>query len=379
MTLPVTNVSYTAPFSATLGILGGGQLGRMLALSAAEFGLQTHIYAPEPDSPAFAVASRFTQGAYDDFEALQKFAAEVDVITFEFESIPLVCLETVAALKPVFPKPQSLGLTQDRLLEKQFIQTCGIATAPFVAVKHAADLVAAVGKLGLPAILKTRRFGYDGKGQVKISAPVDAEGARALLAEIGNAPAILEGFVPFATEISVIAARSQDGAFTAYDVGENSHRDHILHQTHVPAKILPQTAALALAMTKTLAEKLDYVGVMAVELFVLRTQDKGRIEETLVVNEIAPRVHNSGHWTQDGAVTCQFAQHVRAVCGWPLGNVARLADCVMENLIGEDVLKAPSLLAKPNTSLHLYGKRVARHGRKMGHFTTLVFAEKVLP
>jgi len=311
----------------TLGIVGGGQLGRMIALAAARYGLATHVYSPEPDSPAFAVACRHTRKAYDDEAALIAFADAVDVITYEFENVPRRTAEILGRRKPLRPGVEALATTQDRFAEKSFVAALGIATAPFRAVGGEADLADALAEIGRPAVLKTRRFGYDGKGQVMIRPETAAADAWRTLR---GAPCILEGFVAFEREVSVVAARTAEGGFAAYDLCDNSHRDHILDVTRVPAGVSSDTEREAIAITERIAEALDYVGVLAVEMFVVR--DGG--EEAVVVNEIAPRVHNSGHWTIEGAVTSQFEQHVRAVCGWPLGSPERLGRIEMQNLIG---------------------------------------------
>ena len=342
---------------ATLGILGGGQLGRMIALAAAELGLRTVILCPDPDSPAFQVSHRAICAAYDDETALAALAAACDVVTYEFENVPLATATFLVDRVPLAPGPKALEVSQDRLAEKTFVRGLGIATAPFAPVASLADLERAVLALGRPAVLKTRRFGYDGKGQVMIRPGDDLAAA---FAAIGGTEAILEGFVPFEREVSVIAARRADGAFAAYDVTENVHRDHILHTSTVPARLDPAAAARGEAIARAIADALGYVGVFAVELFVVGAD--------VVVNEIAPRVHNSGHWTQDGAVTSQFEQHVRAVAGWPLGDPARIGDgAVMTNLVGADVEDWVRILAEPGARLHLYGKDEVRPGRKMGH------------
>lgn len=346
----------------TIGILGGGQLARMLAMAAARYGLDAHVYAPETDSPAFAVAARHTLAAYDDETALAAFAGSVDVVTYEFENVPARTAEIVARHAPLRPGAHALAVTQDRLVEKTFIADAGLPVAPFAAVDDAAGLRQALAKIGTPAILKTRRLGYDGKGQVRIRT---ADEAASALAAIGHAPAILEGVVKFALELSVVAARAADGSFAAFDVCENEHANHILAATHVPAAISAQTADAALGLARTLADALDYVGVLAVELFLVREGGT----ERLVVNEIAPRVHNSGHWTIEGAQTSQFEQHVRAICGWPLGATRRTGAIRMANLIGADAHGWAELAAEPDAHLHLYGKREARPGRKMGHVT----------
>ncbi|AMJ61265.1 5-(carboxyamino)imidazole ribonucleotide synthase [Bosea sp. PAMC 26642] len=347
---------------AILGILGGGQLARMLALAAADLGVRVHIFCPDPESPAFDVSAAQTIADYDDEAALAGFADAVDVVTYEFENVPASTAAFLAARTTLRPGARALAVTQDRFSEKTFIAGLGLEVAPFRAVDSLADLEVAVAELGRPSVLKTRRFGYDGKGQVKL-AP-DSDIARAY-EEIGRSPAILEGFVPFSREVSVVAARGKDGAFAAFDLCENEHRDHILAFTRVPARVSPAASGAAIEAARQIGAALGYVGVFAVELFVVGEGDSERI----VVNEIAPRVHNSGHWTSEGAQTSQFHQHVRAVCGFPLGSPERRGRVEMENLIGDAALRWRELLAEPGAHLHLYGKREARPGRKMGHVT----------
>ncbi|WP_339613777.1 5-(carboxyamino)imidazole ribonucleotide synthase [uncultured Parvibaculum sp.] len=350
-----------------IGILGGGQLGRMLATAATELGLTVHVYCPDENSPAFDVAAEKTVAAYDDAEALARFADNVDVVTYEFENVPAETVRILTEHAPVRPGALALATAQDRLAEKTFIAEQGIRTAPFRAVDDAAGLAQAIADLGTPSILKTRRFGYDGKGQTRIEAGTAPQAA---LDEIGNAPAILEGFVPFEREISVIVARGQDGAIAAYDPVENIHKNHILDRSFAPATLTPGIAAEAIEIASTLVRELDYVGVMGVELFLLPPDGKGD-KDRLLVNEIAPRVHNSGHWTMDACLVGQFEQHVRAICGWPLGSAARHSDAVMTNLIGEDAADWTALAADPGYAIHLYGKAEIRAGRKMGHVTRL--------
>ncbi len=367
----MTKAQPTRPVrpGGTLGILGGGQLGRMLALAAAEFGLKVHVYAPDADSPAFGVAAATTVAAYDDAAALASFAESVDVVTYEFENIPHETAAILATYAPLRPSAEALLTTQDRLVEKRFVNGLGIPTAPFRAVDTGADLAEALEKIGRPAVLKTRRFGYDGKGQRMIRDGADPE---ALIAEFGSVPCILEGFVPFEREISVVAARGIDGRFAAFDPCANEHRDHILSRTQVPAPGLDSaTAAAAIGIARSIADALDYVGVIAVEMFeIAGPVGAGR----LVVNEIAPRVHNSGHWTIEGALTSQFDQCVRAVCGWPLGDPSRIAGLRVEmrNLIGAEAEEWLEILSEPGSHLHLYGKDEIRPGRKMGHVTRLI-------
>ncbi len=353
----------------TIGILGSGQLGRMLASAAARLGLRSHVYAPE-SGPAFDVATRHTIAGYEDDEALGHFAEQVAVITYEFENVPAHTAEFLVARRQVHPNPAALATSQDRLVEKQFLNGLGIPTAPFAQVDDAGGLARAVGQLGRPSILKTRRFGYDGKGQAMVREGSDLA---VVFRSLGGQQAILEGVVDFAREISVVAARGFDGSFAAWDVCENTHEHHILAVTRAPAAIAPEIARQAVEMTAKIAEALDYVGVIAVEMFqVVKKRPGGELVESLIVNEIAPRVHNSGHWTLDGSVTSQFEQHVRAVCGWPLGSTRLHGPVEMRNLIGHDVDMWRELMTEQGVCLHLYGKQEARPGRKMGHFTRLL-------
>jgi len=345
----------------TVGILGGGQLGRMLALAAAPLGLRTHVFAPVGDNPAMEVAGAATIAAYDDALALAAFADAVDVVTFEFENVPAPTAALLAARVPVRPRPEILAIAQDRVAEKRFLNQAGVATAPWRGVASRAALDEAIAALGVPSVLKTTRFGYDGKGQSVLRAAGEADAGWAALA---GAEGVLERFVDFACEISVIVARGTDGAVASYVPVENRHRDHILATTIAPAAIAPATADAATRIARTIAEALDLVGLLAVEMFVAR-------DGAVLVNELAPRPHNSGHWTIDAAVTSQFEQHLRAVAGLPLGSTERLADAVMENLIGEQVETWRAVLADPRAKLHLYGKEAARPGRKMGHVTRL--------
>jgi 5-(carboxyamino)imidazole ribonucleotide synthase len=347
---------------STLGIVGGGQLGRMIALAAARYGLKVHVYCPDLDSPAFEVAGRHARRGYDDEAALIAFADSVDVVTYEFENVPRRTAEILATRKPLRPGVKALATTQDRFAEKSFVAGLGIPTARFRAVGNEADLKNALDEIGRPAVLKTRRFGYDGKGQVIIKAETSAADAWRTLR---GAPCILEGFVPFEREVSVVAARTAGGAFAAFDLCANTHRNHILDVTRVPAGASAEAEREAVSITAKIAEALEYVGVLAVEMFLVRQGG----EEHMVVNEIAPRVHNSGHWTIEGAVSSQFEQHVRAVCGWPLGSPERLGRIEMKNLIGHEADGWRDLLVRPGDHLHLYGKSEARPGRKMGHVT----------
>lgn len=360
-------MSPLAP-GATIGILGGGQLGRLIALAAARLGLKTHVFSDDPDSPAFAVAAHATHATYEDEAALEAFSRSVSVVTYEFENVPARAAEIVSRHAVLRPGARALATTQDRLAEKSFVAGLGLATAPFRGVEDEAGLAAALAAIGAPAVLKTRRFGYDGKGQVTIRPGDDAAAA---FAAIGRAPAILEGFVPFAAELSIVAARGLDGGLAAYEACENEHERHILAETRVPAAIGEGTRAAAADIARAIGDALDYVGIFAVELFLVRAADGA---ERLLVNEIAPRVHNSGHWTDFGAQTSQFEQHVRAIAGWPLGATKRLGRAVsMKNLIGDAVETVPALLAEEGAHVTLYGKAQARAGRKMGHVTRIAW------
>lgn len=342
------------PSGATIGILGGGQLGRMLSVAASRLGFRTHIYEPGA-APAADVAHHLTTAPYEDEAALRAFAASVDVITYEFENVPTSALDLLESLKPIRPNRRALAISQDRLLEKEFLTSLGIPCAPYAPVLTAADLDAAVAQIGTPSILKTTRMGYDGKGQMRIMSPDGAAAAKAQMVQTS----VLEGFVAFSHEVSVIAARGLDGSVACFDPGENVHHDGILRTTTVPAKLTPGQRSDAILVAARILNALDYVGVLGVELFVT---PKG-----LIANEIAPRVHNSGHWTQNGCAVDQFEQHIRAITGWPLGDGSRHSDVVMENLIGDDILKVPQIAREPHAALHLYGKGAPRPGRKMGH------------
>ncbi|MFN0113633.1 MAG: 5-(carboxyamino)imidazole ribonucleotide synthase [Paracoccaceae bacterium] len=344
------------PPGSTIGILGGGQLGRMLSVAAARLGYRSHIYDPAPDAPAGHVAHRLTTAPYDDADALAVFAASVEVVTYEFENVPAASLDRIGAVRPIRPSRRALETSQDRVAEKTFLNGLGLATAPWAAVAGRADLAAALARVGLPAILKTARLGYDGKGQAKILAEGDADAA---FAAMGGAPSVLEGFVPFTREVSVIAARGLDGSVAAYDPGENLHAGGILRTTSVPARLAPSERTDAVLIAARILNALDYTGVLGVELFVTPAG--------LLVNEIAPRVHNSGHWTQNGCAVDQFEQHIRAITGWPLGDGSRHSDVTMENLIGDDILRLPAIARETGAAIHLYGKAEARPGRKMGH------------
>jgi len=358
----MTGPVIVAP-GAVIGIVGGGQLGRMLAMAAAQLGYRCHIYAPEAEQPAAEVAFAATRAGYDDIAALDAFAAAVDVVTYEFENVPVAAIARLAARVPVRPGARALEVAQDRLVEKRFIAGLGGRPAPFHAIDSRADLDAAMEALGGPAILKTRRLGYDGKGQARLGGAGDAGAA---WAAIGGAPAILEGFVTFAAEFSLIVARAADGAMRFWDAPVNVHERGILARSSAPADAaLAPAIAEAMDLARAVAEALDYVGVLALEFFA--TADGP------VFNEMAPRVHNSGHWTIEGARTSQFENHIRAVCGLPLGATGLGAPRVeMRNLIGDDVHDWRRILADPSAHLHLYGKSEARPGRKMGHVTRLI-------
>jgi len=345
---------------ATIGILGGGQLGRMLSVAASRLGFVTHIFEPGSNPPAGHVADQVTMASYDDAAALQAFAQSVDVVTYEFENIPTAALDVIEAHCPIRPGREALRVSQDRLTEKNFLQELGLQTAPFADIASQDDLDAALETIGAPSILKTRRFGYDGKGQARLKSAQDAPSA---LADMAGAPSVLEGFIDFSHEVSVIAARGLTGEVSCYDPGENVHRDGILHTTTLPARLTGSQRMDAILLAGKILNALDYVGVMGVELFVT---PKG-----LIVNEIAPRVHNSGHWTQNGCAVDQFEQHIRAIVGWPLGDGQRHSDIVMENLIGHDMDRLDDLIKQGDTAIHLYGKAETKPGRKMGHFNTI--------
>ena len=350
------------PPSATIGIVGGGQLGRMTAMAAARLGYRCHILTPEPDSPAALVSAGVTLGDYEDVAALRTFADAVDVITFEFENVSAAGLDLLASLKPVRPASTVLRISQDRVEEKSFLNGAGVRTAPWRPVTSRTELDAAVAALGLPAILKTTRLGYDGKGQAMLRTMEDLAPA---FEALEPKPLILEGFVDFACEISVVIARGADGAVCAFDTVENRHRDHILDMTLAPAPIASETAAAAQAVARRVAERIDLVGLLAVEMFVAA-------DGSVLANEIAPRPHNSGHWTIDACPASQFEMYVRAVAGLPLPRAVRHSDAVMKNLVGpEETALWPQILATPGLIPHLYGKAEARPGRKMGHVTRL--------
>lgn len=345
----------------TIGIIGGGQLGRMLAMAASRLNFHTVILEPQPDCPAAQLADAQIVAAYDDRAALAELAQRCDVVTYEFENVPVEAARHLEKLVPVYPPPQALEVAQDRLTEKQYLNACGIVTAGFRAVDSQEDLEDALAEFGGVGVLKTRRLGYDGKGQMVFRAGDASDGA---FARLGGVPLILESFVPFTREISVIAARGLDGHLECYDPAENVHRSGILFTSTLPAAISPAVAEHARDAALRLLSALDYVGVLGIEFFVTEN-------ETLIANEIAPRVHNSGHWTEAACVISQFEQHIRAVGNLPLGNPARHSDCVMQNLIGDEIEDVALLAQEREVLIHLYGKAEARPGRKMGHFTRL--------
>jgi 5-(carboxyamino)imidazole ribonucleotide synthase len=348
-------MSNPLPQGANIGILGGGQLGRMLAVAASRLGLKAHIFEQGANPPAGQVADQVTTASYEDEAALHRFAQSVDVITYEFENIPTSALDILEQIRPIHPGRLALAISQDRLSEKEFLTGLGLKVAPYANVTSAAEAEAAAQSIGTPSILKTRRMGYDGKGQVRLKNVSDMEQAWQAMQ---SAPSVLEGFINFSHEVSVIAARTSDGQVACYDPGENVHREGILHSTTVPATLSAAQRMDAVLLAGQILNALEYVGVMGVELFVTA--------DGLIVNEIAPRVHNSGHWTQNGCVICQFEQHIRAVASWPLGDGSRHSDIRMENLIGADMDRVPEL-RKTNAALHLYGKSEVKPGRKMGH------------
>lgn len=347
------------PPGATIGILGSGQLGRMLGIAAAELGYRVHVYAPEP-GPACDIASAFTEAGYDRSDLLDDFAAACDVVTYEFENMPVHSLRLIEDKVPIRPGLRALATAQDRFDEKNFVRGLGGRTAPFAVANDSGDLPGAIEAVGLPAIIKTLRFGYDGKGQARVTDAAEAEQA---WHAVKRRPSVVEGFVTFSHEFSILLARGMDGASLIYPAPWNEHRDGILHRSSLPAPAaIGAQAEEAAALARQVADALDYVGVLALEFFA--TGDGP------VFNEMAPRVHNSGHWTIEGAETSQFENHIRAICGLPLGSTALTAPrAEMENLIGEDANRWAELLAEPGAHLHLYGKHDIRPGRKMGHVT----------
>lgn len=347
---------------STIGILGGGQLGRMLSMAAAQLGFDVCIFTDEDDSPAARVSAHSIFADYHDADALRRFAGIADVVTTEFENVPADTAQAlVDAGAIVHPNPKAFAIAQDRVLEKRFFNEHGIATAPFAEVNSRADLDAALARIGTPAILKTRRLGYDGKGQARLTTSADADAA---LAALNGQPAILEGFCAFEAEASIIAARAADGNFAAYDLCRNEHANGILARTFAPGGFAANLAEQARAEARRLMQALSYVGVLTIEFFVMS-------DGKLIANEMAPRVHNSGHWSIEAAETSQFEQHIRAIAGWPLGSTALICDAEMINLIGDDAAAWAHHAADPHARLHLYGKREARPGRKMGHVTKL--------
>ncbi len=357
--MPRPDPAVTLKPGDAIGILGGGQLGRMLALAAAPLGLRAHIFCPDKRSPAFQVADAISCNDYEDEGALARFCASVDAVTYEFENIPEKTVAYVQARKPLRPSEQAFVTTRDRLTEKTFLNEIGVATAPYRAISSREALAAAAEALGFPCIAKTRRFGYDGKGQARLDDLGDVDAAWAAL---GTDQAILEAFVPFRCEVSAVIARALDGSTRCFAITENAHQNHILARSRVPARLPTDMSERAVQAAGKVVDALGYVGVLAVEFFVT--------EDQLLANEIAPRVHNSGHWTIEGAAVSQFTQHIRAVAGWPLADVPlRGAEIEMHNLLGDEIARWPALLADPAAHLHLYGKRDARPGRKMGHVT----------
>ncbi len=357
---------------ATIGIFGGGQLGRFLAVAAAKLGLRTAVYAPEENSPAFQVALQRWAAPYTDTGALTAFAKACDVITFEFENVPAHALEIAAGYAPVRPTARAAAIAQDRIAEKRFLSGLGLAVAPHAILESADDLPAALDFLAAApgAILKRAREGYDGKGQKRVSTAEELEAAFRGF----SGPCVLEAALDFSMEISVIGVRSQDGKVSCYDCPQNSHQGGILRTSTVPARCSDAHRCIAKDMAAHIASALDYCGVFAVELFVMPAGSA----EPLIVNEIAPRVHNSGHWTLDACTVSQFENHIRAIAGWPIGSAARHSAAAMINLLGEDVLHWQDMLREdPNLSLYLYGKSDIRHGRKLGHVTRISPVEKM--
>lgn len=359
--IPDRSVARALPPGSVIGIFGGGQLGRMLALSAARLGLKTHIFAPAGDAPATDVAAAVTRAPYEDLEAVAAFARAVDVVTLEFENTPRAALAAAAPHAPTRPGARALEVAQDRLTEKTFLREAGVGTVDFVPIAAEGEVRSALAAMGGAGLLKTRRFGYDGKGQARLKGAADIPEA---WAEMAGAPAILEAFAPFVRELSVILARGLDGALRAFDPVENRHAEGVLRESRAPGGFSDETAGEAIRLAGRIAEALDYVGVLGVEFFELAD---GR----LLVNEIAPRVHNTGHWTLEACAVSQFEQHIRAVAGWPLGASDRHSDATMTNLLGDAAADWAQLAAEPGAALHLYGKAEIRPGRKMGHVTRL--------
>ncbi len=340
-------------------------------MAAARFGFQTVIYEPAANCPASQTANTHIEAAYDDHTALARLVAIADLVTYEFENIPLETVNYLEENSVLFPSSLALAKSQDRLVEKQFLNDIGIATAPYHPVDKPQDIRTGLNRFGTDAILKTRRFGYDGKGQIRVKNGTDDTTLHAIFDDIGKTSSILEGFVAFSKEISVIVARGRGSEIICYDPAENVHKDGILHTSTLPANIDTQTALKAVGIATKIVEALGYVGVMGVEFFV---GSKGE----LMVNEIAPRVHNSGHWTEAACTISQFEQHIRAISGWALGSTLRHSNCVMENLIGNDIDRVDALASQADVYLHLYGKAEARPGRKMGHFTKITANEAII-
>lgn len=356
----------TLEAGSTIGILGGGQLGRMTAMAAAALGYHVHVFCQSREEPAVEVSQAQTFASFEDAEALERFALSVDVVTLEWENVPLAALEIVAQHTFLAPSAKIMAIAQDRGLEKSFARRCDVGTADFLIVQNVQELEAAMKRMALPAILKSTRMGYDGKGQVTIR---DGMTAAEAWAQMGAGEGILESFVDFESEVSVLVARRADGAMHAFPVVKNIHRNHILAETHAPAPISHDLAGEATALAQTLAEKLELVGLLAVEMFVLRQPNAAG--QRVLMNEMAPRPHNSGHWTIDACACSQYEQLVRAICGLPLGDPTPHSKALMLNLLGDDVLKVPDYLAEPQACVHLYGKAEVKAGRKMGHVTIL--------
>ncbi len=349
---------------ATIGLIGGGQLGRMLAMAAARLGFRTVVLDPDANCPAAQVCNLHVIAAFDDPHGLQRLAETSDVITFEFENVDADAIDRLVGETPVHPSTAVLRISQDRLVEKRFLNDAGLATAPFEDCPDSTALQAALFRFGGSGILKTRRFGYDGKGQVRFAGNHSDPSPGEALSMLNDAPAILEGFIDFSCEISVIVTRGQDGTTVCFEPARNVHRDGILATSTVPAGLGPDVEAAAISAAKRLADRLGYVGTLGLEFFVAS-------DGALLANEFAPRVHNSGHWTEAAATISQFEMHVRAIAGWPLPQPMRHSDCVMENLIGDAILALPEHADNPNCVIHDYGKAEARAGRKMGHVTAI--------
>jgi len=356
---------------STIGILGGGQLGRMLAVAASKLGMNTHIYCPDEESPALEVAKFHTIAPYEDQKALREFALGVDLVTYEFENVPATAAKLINDLVLLAPGENALKTSQDRLLEKRFLNNLDIGIANFAPVNSLGQLHQAIKTIGIPSVLKTTRFGYDGKGQRMLKSSLDAEKA---YEEFAGKQLVLEAFIEFECEISIVIARNGQGEIKAYEPSLNVHKNHILDTSSVPAGIQKSTTDEAIAIATKIVDALQYQGVLAVEFFVCKQLEKSSSKssstQTLLVNEIAPRVHNSGHWTQNTCPTDQFEQHIRAICNWPLGTSERMANVVMRNLIGGEINLIPHGLL-PGDHPHIYGKKQSRPGRKMGHINTL--------